>query len=233
VDVADTGPGVDAETLGSIFKPFVTTKTGGMGIGLAVSRSIVNAHEGRLWAENGVEGGATFHIVLPAAVATGRRGGRGVRFTATQERSESRRGMVSVKRSAGMVLVVAMTLAGFGCASSGSAKPIGPNDLPSLAGKWSGNMSLPTGQNAFGTLDFAPNGDYVVQASGFNAQGKATVKDGTLVLVPTSSSGPLDARMAGRTSTASLTQLSDGALKLTGFGHSSAGPFDFELTRGK
>ncbi len=44
----------------------VTTKPGGMGMGLSVSHSIVGAHEGRLWAENDPEGGATFHIVLPA-----------------------------------------------------------------------------------------------------------------------------------------------------------------------
>ena len=66
VDVADTGPGIAPEKLGSIFQPFVTTKPGGMGMGLSVSHSIVNAHEGRLWAENGQDGGAVFHIVLPA-----------------------------------------------------------------------------------------------------------------------------------------------------------------------
>jgi two-component system sensor kinase FixL len=66
VDVADTGPGIAAEKLGSIFKPFVGTKTGGMGMGLSVSQSIVDAHEGRLWVENGPDGGAIFHIVLPA-----------------------------------------------------------------------------------------------------------------------------------------------------------------------
>jgi PAS domain S-box-containing protein len=65
VDVADTGPGIAAEKLGSIFKPFVTSKAGGMGMGLSVSRSIVTDHEGRLWVENRPEGGATFHIVLP------------------------------------------------------------------------------------------------------------------------------------------------------------------------
>lgn len=66
VDVADTGPGIDPEKLASIFNPFVTTKIGGMGMGLSVSHSIVDAHGGRLWAENGPSGGAVFHIVLPA-----------------------------------------------------------------------------------------------------------------------------------------------------------------------
>jgi two-component system sensor kinase FixL len=72
VDVADTGPGIPPATLGSIFKPFVTTKPNGMGMGLSVSHSIVRAHEGRLWAENDPEGGAVFHIVLPTLPGEGR-----------------------------------------------------------------------------------------------------------------------------------------------------------------
>ena len=66
VEVVDTGPGIAPERLGSILEPFVTTKPGGMGMGLSVSHSIVRAHEGRLWAENGPDGGAIFHILLPA-----------------------------------------------------------------------------------------------------------------------------------------------------------------------
>ncbi len=63
VQVSDNGPGVrDAET---IFEAFVTTKDNGMGIGLAVSRSIVEAHCGRLWAENDPDGGARFCVALP------------------------------------------------------------------------------------------------------------------------------------------------------------------------
>jgi len=64
--VADTGPGIADERLGSIFKPFVTSKASGMGMGLAVSGSIVTDHEGWLWVENGPEGEAIFHIDLPA-----------------------------------------------------------------------------------------------------------------------------------------------------------------------
>jgi PAS domain S-box-containing protein len=77
VDAFDTGPGIAAEKLASIFRPFVTTKVGGMGMGLSVSASIIDTHEGRLWAENCPEGGAVFHIVLPAiadAEAKWRRG---------------------------------------------------------------------------------------------------------------------------------------------------------------
>lgn len=63
VQVIDNGPGVrDTE---KIFDAFVTTKDNGMGIGLAVSRSIVEAHCGRLWAENNPDGGARFSFALP------------------------------------------------------------------------------------------------------------------------------------------------------------------------
>ena len=63
IQVIDGGPGVaDQER---IFDAFVTTKKNGMGIGLAVSRSIVEAHGGRLWAENNPSGGATFNVALP------------------------------------------------------------------------------------------------------------------------------------------------------------------------
>ena len=48
------------------FRPFQTTKEDGLGIGLAISRTIIDAHGGRLWAENAPEGGAAFHFLLPA-----------------------------------------------------------------------------------------------------------------------------------------------------------------------
>ena len=67
IDVADSGPGIAPERLSAIFDPFTTTKPSGMGMGLSVSRSIVIAHGGGLWAGNGPEGGAVFHIVLPVA----------------------------------------------------------------------------------------------------------------------------------------------------------------------
>jgi two-component system sensor kinase FixL len=67
LDFVDSGPGIGADKLGSIFEPFVTTKKDGLGMGLALSRSIVTAHNGRLWAENNPGRGATFHLALPAA----------------------------------------------------------------------------------------------------------------------------------------------------------------------
>ena len=136
-------------------------------------------------------------------------------------------------RRAWTVLCGAMALFVVGCASSGVSRTVGPNDLPSLAGKWSGNISLPGGQTSYGTMDMSPNGDYVVQASGFSAQGKAQVKDGGLVLTPSASSGSIAARAGDRTSTAALSERSDGALVLKGFGQSSAGPFNFEVSKPK
>ena len=64
--VVDSGPGIPADKLDLIFEPFFTTKKEGLGIGLALSRTIITAHNGRLWAENNPERGATFHMVLPA-----------------------------------------------------------------------------------------------------------------------------------------------------------------------
>jgi two-component system sensor kinase FixL len=65
--VADNGPGLPADAGNRIFEPFFTTKPGGMGMGLAVSRSIVEAHGGRLWADPCGGTGAEFHLSLPTA----------------------------------------------------------------------------------------------------------------------------------------------------------------------
>jgi C4-dicarboxylate-specific signal transduction histidine kinase len=69
IRVSDTGPGLTPEALGKVFEPFYTTKADGIGIGLALSRSIVDAHGGRLWAASGQGRGATFHLTLPIAAA--------------------------------------------------------------------------------------------------------------------------------------------------------------------
>jgi two-component system sensor kinase FixL len=65
VSVSDTGPGIPQDRLDRIFDPFFTAKTDGLGIGLSISRSIVEAHGGKLWAENLAIGGATFHFTVP------------------------------------------------------------------------------------------------------------------------------------------------------------------------
>ncbi|HEX7862236.1 MAG TPA: PAS domain-containing protein [Verrucomicrobiae bacterium] len=65
VSVRDSGPGVAAAQFTRLFKPFVTTKATGMGMGLAICQSLIEAHHGRLWAANNPEGGATLHLTLP------------------------------------------------------------------------------------------------------------------------------------------------------------------------
>ncbi len=64
VSVCDTGPGLPAEIIGTLFTPFVTTKARGLGIGLTIVRSIVDAHGGTIVARNNPEGGATFTVTL-------------------------------------------------------------------------------------------------------------------------------------------------------------------------
>jgi C4-dicarboxylate-specific signal transduction histidine kinase len=64
VSVCDTGPGVPAEIIGTLFTPFVTTKARGLGIGLTIVRSIVDAHGGAIIARNNPEGGAAFTVTL-------------------------------------------------------------------------------------------------------------------------------------------------------------------------
>ncbi len=67
VSVADTGTGIAPEHVESLFSRFMTTKTGGMGIGLPISRTIVELHGGKIWAANRPEGGAVFRFTLPKA----------------------------------------------------------------------------------------------------------------------------------------------------------------------
>ena len=67
VAVTDSGPGVPPEFIGKVFDPFFTTKSGGMGMGLPISRTIIEAHGGRLWAERGRGPGLTFRFTLQQA----------------------------------------------------------------------------------------------------------------------------------------------------------------------
>ncbi len=68
ISVIDSGVGLPSETSDQIFNAFYTTKPQGTGMGLAISRSIIEAHGGRLWATGNAERGATFHFTLPAGV---------------------------------------------------------------------------------------------------------------------------------------------------------------------
>ena len=68
VSVSDSGPGLNPATVNRIFEPFYSTKQGGMGIGLSICRSIIEAHEGKIWArQNNPRGGSTFQFTLPVA----------------------------------------------------------------------------------------------------------------------------------------------------------------------
>jgi signal transduction histidine kinase len=63
--VSDLGPGIPEDKLKEVFEPFFTSKAEGMGMGLSIARTIVEAHNGQIWADNRDHGGASFRIRLP------------------------------------------------------------------------------------------------------------------------------------------------------------------------
>lgn len=67
ISVQDRGPGLNREAIKSVFQPFFTTKKNGLGMGLAVSRALIEAHGGKLWLDTKAEPGATFRFTLPLA----------------------------------------------------------------------------------------------------------------------------------------------------------------------
>jgi C4-dicarboxylate-specific signal transduction histidine kinase len=64
--IADQGSGIPSDAADRLFKPFFTTKSQGLGLGLSICRSIIDAHGGRLWADNNADHVATFTFALPA-----------------------------------------------------------------------------------------------------------------------------------------------------------------------
>jgi nitrogen-specific signal transduction histidine kinase len=70
ISVLDCGKGIEPDQLERVFDPFFTTKDGGLGLGLAISHSIIVAHRGRLWATNRPDRGAAFHFTLPVTTDT-------------------------------------------------------------------------------------------------------------------------------------------------------------------
>jgi signal transduction histidine kinase len=65
LSVSDRGPGIPEDKLKEVFEPFFTSKAEGMGMGLSIARTIVEAHHGLIWAQNRDHGGASFRIKLP------------------------------------------------------------------------------------------------------------------------------------------------------------------------
>ena len=76
VRVCDSGSGIAAESRERVFEPFFTTKANGMGMGLPVSKSIIEAHGGKIWAEDRAEGGTCFCFTVPVAGDEKRAGGK-------------------------------------------------------------------------------------------------------------------------------------------------------------
>ena len=73
VSVRDFGSGIAEKELTRIFEPFFTTKHSGLGMGLSLSRSMIESHGGHIWAENNPDGGATFFFDLPGVIAKQRK----------------------------------------------------------------------------------------------------------------------------------------------------------------
>ena len=65
VIVSDSGPGLAPEIAENLFGPFRSTKATGMGVGLSIGRTIIEAHDGRIWADGSPYGGTSFHFTLP------------------------------------------------------------------------------------------------------------------------------------------------------------------------
>ena len=69
ISVVDNGPGLPDEVRDKLFKPFVSTKKTGMGVGLSICHTIITAHDGHLWCEPNPDGGTIFRFTLPVVSA--------------------------------------------------------------------------------------------------------------------------------------------------------------------
>ena len=67
VSISDSGEGIPPEKIKTVFDPFQTTKSKGIGLGLAICKTIIEAHRGKIWADNNPDGGAIFSLILPAS----------------------------------------------------------------------------------------------------------------------------------------------------------------------
>jgi signal transduction histidine kinase len=67
VSISDSGEGIPPDKIKAVFAPFQTTKPEGIGLGLAICKSIIEAHGGKIWADNNPDGGAIFSLILPAS----------------------------------------------------------------------------------------------------------------------------------------------------------------------
>ncbi len=101
VAVRDSGTGIDEADLEHIFQAFYTTKTDGMGMGLAIARSIVEAHGGQLEARNNPEGGATFSFTLPVRTRSDERPGFGPLVCIVDDDPSVRKSLARLVRVAG------------------------------------------------------------------------------------------------------------------------------------
>jgi signal transduction histidine kinase len=64
ISISDSGEGIPPDTIEAIFSPFHTTKSTGIGLGLSICKTIIEAHGGKIWADNNPEGGAIFSLIL-------------------------------------------------------------------------------------------------------------------------------------------------------------------------
>jgi signal transduction histidine kinase len=89
--IQDSGTGIDLENIDRIFDPFFTTKSQGLGMGLSICRSIVEAHHGRLWVEPRAHQGSTFRISFPMSLASRKRNGSNLKSMTPPAHSRRRR----------------------------------------------------------------------------------------------------------------------------------------------